>query len=91
MCLCLICVSNIINRYIKVSYCSLLLIFSPELVTAEFKVDVELYQSQPVENNSKSPSTPVKVFKKLKKVCCLTKYVLAKLLNNYLMGKTSKY
>ena len=44
-------------------------IFSPELVTSEFEVNVELYQSQPVENNAKSPSTPVKVFKKLKKVC----------------------
>ena len=47
----------------------LLLIFSPELVASEFKVDVELYQSQLAENNAKSPSTPVKVFKKLKKVC----------------------
>ena len=47
----------------------LMLIFSPELVASEFKVDVELYQSQLAENNAKSPSTPVKVFKKLKKVC----------------------
>ena len=43
--------------------------FSPELVTSEFKLNVELYVSQPVENNSsKSPTTPVKMFKKFKKV-----------------------
>ena len=43
--------------------------FSPELVTSDFQLYVELYVSHPIENISKSPSTPVKVFKKLKKVC----------------------